>query len=234
MLPIYQELTAERACGAPASSDPGPSSCRHLPIGSWCPNISLIRKAVLVVLFGSVGCQQIPSAEFQAFNSAVEGARSVGESMLADHAAARREFSQVPLGESTPRWSVIDQGLRGRTQEERSALKRQIETAQQQSRSPQDALGYMSSLSLDLAHASHSAADDAIAIRIQAWKVLEEYNKALASLAAGKSSAEVEGAVKSFFAAVDELPDTFGRLIDASASIAPYGQVLSLAVEAIE
>lgn len=169
------------------------------------PVLKFLRAVASALLAACVGfgCTTIPQGEFQNYRRSFDEARTQSQNVLADFAAARREKSNlVAQAESTTATTVTELPLEVRL-----------------------GLG-----KFDVRTPAGGAED--IEARLQAWEILDQYNRSLLALAAGRSPQEVEGAVNGLLAGLQKIP--IKPLTDAIGDMVPYASVISGLIELIQ
>lgn len=151
--------------------------------------------AALLALFVGSGCTTIPQRELQSYRRAFDEVRAQSEQVLADYAAARQLKSNLVA-------QVI--------------LK---------TNPPANTQPLATRLGLATIDATNATPPDDIAVRLQAWDVIANYNEALAAVAAGAKTSEIQGAVNGFLGSLQKFP--VAEVAQMAGDVVPYAAVVT-------
>ncbi len=151
--------------------------------------------AGLIALFATAGCTTIPQRELQIYRRAFDEVRAQSEAVLADYAAAR----QI-----------------------KSNLVAQVALTTNPAATPRP---LASRLGLATFDATNVSQPDDIAVRLQAWDVIANYNEALAAVAAGAKTSEIQGAVNGFLGSLQKFP--VAEVANLAGDVVPYAAVVT-------
>ncbi len=160
------------------------------------------RVSALLAAFVVAGCTTISQRDFHNYQRAFDEARAQSEHVLADYAAARQ-------------------------------LKSNLVAQVNLSANPApNARPLASRLGLTAFDATRAARPDDIEVRLQAWDVIANYNAALAAVASGAKSSEVESAVNGFLGSLQNFPAK--EVANMAGDVVPYIGVVTELISLVQ